>query len=222
MTVAALEPTRQMAGDEARRMLERMEMERREREAAEADEVERRMREANEAQRGREISQVRRLREPPPPREPRLGPGPGAPPAPPHEPPVASLKATFPYGGAAQKAPLHLEDDDTTQAVPTDTTDDPSAAHWREAFDEPTRALDWSPEDLARGSPPGGRVPPGPPPPVPRAPDARAAGSGAIHPAPAAAPRSNGAPARSAEDEETRLGDQRRVISLSEIDWDLD
>jgi thioredoxin reductase/ferredoxin len=184
-----LEPTRQMAGEDARRMLERMEMERREREAYEAHEAERRMRES---------SQARLMRgEPMVPRDPRLPHGPGRNPY------------DDPRAGFGVEAPLHLDEEDTrnlTQEQARSLVREAQRGapagrrHPRDAFEEPTRAIDWgNMDDVARGSPPGGRKPPTPP--------------GGV-------PRGAGKPVVRSEHERPTVED--RVVSLSEIDWDLD
>jgi hypothetical protein len=219
-----LEPTRQMAGEDARRMLERMEMERREREAHESEDAERRMRENSEARRLREQSQARRMREAQArealaratrePREPRLPLGPGPAPA-----PIGSLHLEDPISppGYGQNAPLHLDEEDThnlTQEqarslVPAGHAPPAGRRRDRDAFDEPTRAVDWGTMDdlAARGSPPGGRKPPSPPPTI------------RGH-APVAGRTAGGMTRR--PDEDTRSVELKRIPSLSEVDWDLD
>ena len=185
-----MEPTRQMAGEDARRMLERMEAERREREMYEAHAAERRLRE--------------------PPRMPGL-PEPG---------PIAPLHLEMEEPTEAvppMRAPMHLEDDETAnvgahQALRDARSTAAGSGRRRpvDAFDEPTRAVNWGTmDDLARGSPPGGRMRPEPPeqprrsaPPTPR-------------------PR-HGADLTRRPDEDTRSVDLKRADSLSEIDWDLD
>lgn len=196
-----MEPTRQMAGEDARRMLERMEMERREREAYEAQEAERRMRDPH----------ARQMRSPQPgplPRDPRLAAAP--PPRSPHHPAPMAPPAGFPAAseGFGLSAPLHLEDEDTRNMSEDEARSLIPAHHRRpparDAFDEPTRAVDWSPAELARmaqqqaqarGAAPG-RPPQGPPPAQSRQ--------------------------RPQQDQEPRAADGRRQRSLSEIDWDID
>lgn len=208
-----LEPTRQMAGEDARRMLERMEMERREREAHESEDAERRMRENSEARRLREQSQARRMREAQArealaratrePREPRL-------PLAPSPAPVGSLHLDEPPG-YGQNAPLHLDEEDTHNLTQEQARNLVPAGRRRDrdAFDEPTRAVDWGTMDdlAARGSPPGGRKPPSPPPTI------------RGH-APVANRTSGGMTRR--PDEDTRSVELKRIPSLSEVDWDLD
>jgi thioredoxin reductase (NADPH) len=184
------EPTRQMAGEDARRMLERMEAERHEREMYEAREAERRLRE--------------------PPRLPGVSqPGPVAPLHLEMEEPTAAVPPMH--------APMHLDDDDTASVGVQQALREarsPAAGSGRrrqvDAFDEPTRAVDWGTmDDLARGSPPGGRMRPEPPP-EPRRPVAQPV------------PRRPGADLTRRPDEDTRSVDLKRADSLSEIDWDLD
>ncbi|HWM86979.1 MAG TPA: NAD(P)-binding domain-containing protein, partial [Kofleriaceae bacterium] len=182
--IAMMEPTRQMAGEDARRMLERMEAERREREVSEAREAERRL------------------------REPRLpmGPGPGRGP---------SRHQQQLEDGPTELAPLHLEDEDThdvglrqARSLVAEARPHQQDARRDNAFEEPTRAVDWGTmDDLARGSPPGGRRPPGPPPGLrsERAPRGEP---------PLARP---GPGTTRGPDEDTRSVDLKRVVSLSEI-----
>ncbi|HWM84886.1 MAG TPA: hypothetical protein VNO33_03585, partial [Kofleriaceae bacterium] len=188
--IAMMEPTRQMAGEDARRMLERMEAERREREVSEAREAERRL------------------------REPRLpmGPGPGRGP---------SRQQQQLEDGPTELAPLHLEDEDThdvglsqARSLVAEARPHQQDARRDNAFEEPTRAVDWGTmDDLARGSPPGGRRPPGPPPGM-RSERAPRGEPPLARPGPG--------PMTRGPDEDTRSVDLKRVVSLSEIDWDLD
>jgi thioredoxin reductase (NADPH) len=194
-----MEPTRQMAGEDARRMLERIDAERREREVYEAHEAERRMREHHQR-----------------------GPEPIAP---------LHLEMEEPTAAVPPRAPLHLEDEDThnvelRQAQAQAQQARNAAAGRRRppvdnAFEEPTRAVDFMVmDDLARGSPPGGRPRPEPPShlrrtsPGPQGP-ARGSGRGPVVP-------DEGGRFTRLPDEDTRSVDAKRVISLSEVDWDLD
>ena len=193
------EPTRQMAGEDARRMLERIDAERREREAYEAREAERRMREQRQYA--------------------------------PHPDPIA---------------PLHLEMEEPTAAVPPLHLEDEYAAHdvgvhqaraqvhaqqargapagrrrppVDNAFEEPTRAVDFMVmDDLARGSPPGGRPRPEPPSHL------RRTRPGPQEPQRGGEPRGGAQGGRFTRrpDEDTRSVDAKQVMSLSEVDWDLD
>ena len=264
-----LEPTRQMAGEDARRMLERMEMERREREAYEAEEAERRMREPSQARQmrspapgplprepiaresmPREPSQARQMRSPAPgplprepiareplareplprepvPREPRLpgavAPGPMGPMHLPEPAPMAP-QGGFPQAseGFGLSAPLHLEEEDTRNMTADEARALIPAHHRRpvarDAFDEPTRAVDWNPfHEMGHGSPPGGRVPPRAPAasqqsPVTQPPVAR----------PAPGPVPSGGMTRNPDEDTRSMELKQRVPSLSEIDWDLD
>jgi thioredoxin reductase/ferredoxin len=181
---AVMEPTRQMGSEDARRMLERMEAERAEREAYEAREADRRLREA------------------------RPAPGPR----------TSSHVVERPYRevarGSGQQAPLHLEDEDTHNVGLGQAQEAAAGRRSKRdsSFDEPTRAVDWETmDDLARGSPPGGRKRPEPP--------------AQMRPQPAVAPQRAPAgrgPAGRLADEETRSVDLKRVVSLTDVDWDLD
>ena len=239
-----------MAGDDARRMLERMGSERREREAYEALEAERRMREPIMPQPG-PLGPLHLEDEPtahapqsaflqagyPPPHPGYAQPQPGYPPPPPGYPPPQPPRHQVDYaheppiGYVAELAPLHLDDEDTQNlglqqarklVAEARRVDDDMP----NAFEEPTRAMDFGTmDDAARGSPPGGRVPPRPP-------VAPAAAPRALHPSPPPsmrqamspppAPPPRGAGMTRKPDEETRAVDLKRVVSLSEVDWDID
>jgi len=115
-------------------------------------------------------------------------------------------------------APMHLDDDDTAnvgvqQALREARSTAAGSGRRRQvdAFDEPTRAVDWGTmDDLARGSPPGGRMRPEAPP----EPQRRSAAQ--------PVQRRPGADLTRRPDEDTRSVDLNRAASLSEIDWDLD
>jgi hypothetical protein len=147
------------------------------------------------------------------PREPRLPRGAGRH----HDQPLPLA----PPVGFGVDAPLHLEDEDTRNLTQEQARGlvraaqrgspgrpaiegplgGPRRREGRDAFEEPTRAVDWGTmDDLARGSPPGGRKPPAPPPGSPR----------------------RGAGMSRRPDEDTNSVEVDRVASLSEIDWDLD
>ncbi len=199
---AVMEPTRQMAGEDARRMLERMEMERRQQEMDEAQEMERRMR-AQAAEQPGPVSLLHIDDEPT-----QMAP----------QSTFAQIAAAHPpayveAAGYGEQAPMHLDDEETSNFSfeQTRNAGRGRAADRPSVYEEPTRDTDWplAQEDMARGSPPGGRLPPRAPAPMRTKPPTPPPG------------RSNGGMTRR-PDEDTRAVDLKRVVSLSEVDWDLD
>jgi hypothetical protein len=143
------------------------------------------------------------------------------------EPTAHAPQSAFPLANefVALQAPMHLDDEDTAN-MSEEQARALMAGRRRardSAFEEPTRAMDWATMDELRGSPPGGRVPPGPPSqPVIKPSNLRAGAPRPVAPGGRPGPaRPNGVMTRQ-PDEDTASVDLKRVPSLSEVDWDLD